>query len=132
MHAEDLLAALRNASRSPAHRGALHAVLGEAASSSSSWLVEHLFEQQQLVPVRRPHPEDEVVANLDRYSGASLSADYLQAWHTIPACYAATLCYGMLLRYAMLCYAACRTSTTFAACLRTGCCLRTAAQRRIP
>ena len=77
MEAEDLLSSLRNASRPAASASAL-AVLGEAASSTSTWLVERLFEEQQLIPVRRPHFSDEVVANLDRYNSSMLSQDYLQ------------------------------------------------------
>jgi len=74
MAATDLLAALRNASRAS---GAGIAVLGGEAASSSTWLVERLFEQQELVTVRRPHASDEVVANLAKYNSTILSADYL-------------------------------------------------------
>ena len=75
MAAEDLLAALRNASRATGQEHAL-AVLGDAASNSA-WLVEKLFEEQELVTVRRPHPSDEIVANLAKYNSSLLSADYL-------------------------------------------------------
>merc|ERR1719399_395668 len=74
MQAEDLLASLRNASRPAASEPAV-AVLGEAASSTSTWLVERLFEEQQLIPVRRPHHSDEVVANLAKYNSSVLSQD---------------------------------------------------------
>merc|ERR1740117_1078307 len=76
MEAGDLLSTLRNTSKA-ASKPALHAVLGEAASSSSAWLVEHLFEQQKLVPVRRPHTSDDVVANLAKYDNSKLSKDYM-------------------------------------------------------
>jgi len=76
MEPEDLLSALRNSSR-PA--GNVHGseVLGNAATSSSAWLVETLFEEQQLVPVRRPSNSDEVVANLGQYKSSMLSREYL-------------------------------------------------------
>ena len=76
MEPEDLLSALRNASRPAGH---VHgsAVLGGAASASSAWLIERLFEEQQLIPIRRPHQSDEVVANLGQFSSATLSPDYL-------------------------------------------------------
>jgi len=77
MGADDLLSSLRNASQPSSSESAL-AVLGEAGSSASVWLVERLFEEQQLIPVRRPHHSDEVVANLAKYNSSMLSPDYLQ------------------------------------------------------
>jgi len=72
-----LLKELQKVSRAPGSASAL-AVLGDAASSASTWLVERLFAKEQLVPVRRPHPSDEVVANLGEYNSSELSTHYLQ------------------------------------------------------
>ena len=76
MEPEDLLSALRNASKPTGH---VHGseVLGDVATSASAWLVETLFEDQQLVPVRRPHQSDEIVANLGKYESSLLSKEYV-------------------------------------------------------
>ena len=41
-------------------------------------MIGQLFRQTELVPIRRPHPSDEVVANLDKHSSSILSKDYLR------------------------------------------------------
>ena len=82
-----LLSDLKNTSRDSIDRGspgstiksaAASAVLGSRASdATSSFVLESLFRSVQLVPVRRPHAEDEVVANLANYPSSQLSASYL-------------------------------------------------------
>ena len=59
--------------------GAASAVLGGRAAgvAASSFVLENLFRSVQLVPVRRPHAEDEVVANLGNYPSVKLSDAYL-------------------------------------------------------
>ena len=83
--ADELLDALRETTTKSRGSGAasapsvMHpAALGEIASGASTWLVERLFDGQQLVPVRRPHPADEVVANLADHNSSVLSMDYLK------------------------------------------------------
>jgi hypothetical protein len=68
--ADDLLHSLANGTgRSGSSRALLAgdaaaAVLGGAsATTSSEWLVSRLFRGVQLVPIRRPHTSDEVVAH---------------------------------------------------------------------
>ncbi len=83
--ADELLSSLRNSSTASTERtavstGAVAALLGSSASRSSAsttFLVEHLFESARLVPVRRPHGNDEIVANLAQHKSSELSADYL-------------------------------------------------------
>lgn len=56
------------------------AQIGASASKRSkatNWLVEHLFQSSELIPVRRPHGNDEVVANLAKHRSSELSKDYL-------------------------------------------------------
>ena len=54
------------------------ALLGARASEATSMFVlESLFREVQLLPVRRPHGEDEIVANLAKYPSSRLNADYL-------------------------------------------------------
>ena len=79
LEAADLLSVLRNATHPTANEFALRTMIGigDAKSSSSTWLVDHLFPEQQLVPVRRPHHTDEIVANLDTHDSSELSQDYL-------------------------------------------------------
>lgn len=78
--ADGLLSALRNATHASSDGlsgDAAAAVLGSSASSSTDWLVTRIFGDVQLVPVRRPHPQDEVVANLASVPSSKLSAEYL-------------------------------------------------------
>lgn len=83
INADDLLGSLRNASSTHAAEASSSAaavVLGSragAAGASTHWLVEHLFASVQLLPVRRPHWNDEVVANLAEHPSSELSKDYL-------------------------------------------------------
>lgn len=78
MDADDLLASLRNASRAT-HPASSNVFAGGTASS---WLIERLFNHQHLVPVRRPHMSDQVVANLAEHKSSTLSSAYLKvrAW----------------------------------------------------
>ena len=67
--------------RAAVQDGAVSALLGASGASSSDaagWLVGHLFDSSRLVPVRRPHASDEVVANLAKHASSELSAGYLE------------------------------------------------------
>lgn len=87
MSVDQLLSDLKNTSRRSVDRGspgstirstAASAVLGERTSTATSMFVlESLFRSVSLVPVRRPHADDEVVANLARYESTRLSTAYL-------------------------------------------------------
>eukprot|EP00316_Scyphosphaera_apsteinii_P001166 CAMPEP_0119323606 /NCGR_PEP_ID=MMETSP1333-20130426/61103_1 /TAXON_ID=418940 /ORGANISM="Scyphosphaera apsteinii, Strain RCC1455" /LENGTH=546 /DNA_ID=CAMNT_0007331091 /DNA_START=125 /DNA_END=1765 /DNA_ORIENTATION=- len=81
MTPHQLLDQLLNRTRSGAHdeqaNEATAAVLGNHVATSH-WLAENLFSSVELVPVRRPHTEDEVVANLASYPSQQLSSAYLQ------------------------------------------------------
>ena len=83
INAGDLLGSLRNASSTHAAEASSSAaavVLGAragGAGASTHWLVEHLFSSVQLLPIRRPHWNDEVVANLAEHRSSELSKDYL-------------------------------------------------------
>ena len=48
-----------------------------AAEASNTFVLDGLFRSTNLVPVRRPHADDKVVANLARYPSDILSTDYL-------------------------------------------------------
>ena len=50
---------------------------GRASEATSMFVLESLFREVQLLPVRRPHGEDEIVANLAKYPSSRLNADYL-------------------------------------------------------
>ena len=93
INAEDLFSALRNASQPDASvEPAFRAVLGGGGEKSPiSWLVGDLFDEQQLVPVRRPHASDEIVANLGGHDSSLLSEEYLQV-HLLPT----SACLGSL------------------------------------
>ena len=52
-------------------------VMGAQAAEVSHWLVGSLFESVRLIPVRRPHWDDEVTANMATRAASSLSAGYL-------------------------------------------------------
>ena len=58
-------------------------VMGAQAAEVSHWLVGSLFESVQLIPVRRPHWDDEVTANLATRAASSLSAGYLEDADTL-------------------------------------------------
>ena len=88
MSIDDLLSDLKNTSRGDANAAAgkgstikstaASAVLGGRASDATSMFVlESLFKTVQLLPVRRPHTDDEVVANLAAYPSKRLSSEYL-------------------------------------------------------
>ena len=54
------------------------AVLGSRASAATnSFVLEGLFRSVQLIPVRRPHTSDEVVANLGSHPSNELSKEYI-------------------------------------------------------
>lgn len=94
MSAADLLGDLKNTSRRDPHAAAATgsyspgstikstaatAVLGgQSAAAASTFVLDTLFRSTELIPVRRPSTDDEVVANLGRYSSSVLSPAYLQ------------------------------------------------------
>jgi len=87
MTAGMLLGDLKNTSRKEASASsagaavksiAASAVLGSrAAEASNTFVLDGLFRSTNLVPVRRPHADDKIVANLARYPSDILSTDYL-------------------------------------------------------
>ena len=52
-------------------------LLGRAGKGMRRGLLGSLFASQHLHPVRRPHPSDEVVANLAKHSSSELTKEYL-------------------------------------------------------
>ena len=52
-------------------------LLGGPGRGMRRGLLASLFASQHLLPVRRPHSSDEVVANLHKHASAELRADYL-------------------------------------------------------
>ena len=98
MSVDDLLDDLKNASRPDPNGGtggvdaaaatstgkmikstAASAVLGgQASAATNTFVLEGLFRTVKLIPIRRPSSDDEVVANLNRYSSSKLSPAYLE------------------------------------------------------
>ncbi|KAL1523684.1 hypothetical protein AB1Y20_018617 [Prymnesium parvum] len=75
LSAEEVLARLKNSSIGRSGKGAAELV---GSSLPSSWLLEVLFDHVQLMPIRRPHASDEVVANLAAHHSSELSREYLE------------------------------------------------------
>lgn len=84
--AADLLAQLQRSSEKRQSDPAVSALLGSTGSAShAAWLVDQLFESTTMVPVRRPHANDEIVANLAKYKSSKLSPKYLHDADTLRA-----------------------------------------------
>ena len=86
MRVEDLMSNLRNSShkKKSTDHGTRSALLGSAAASASgAFVADGLFDHVDLLPIRRPHSSDKVVANIANYSINDLNPEYMDDAHSL-------------------------------------------------